>query len=379
MKQNRWTELRTSGSITEFCLLGEWTLENLPAISEELSEQRLEEFRGEFQGQKLSANGARLEKLDTAGAMLLLESFGYGGASEGVELREFQQKHASIYQLALKSIAKPSPITRSKDHGFLAQLGLGTLVAYRAGESILSFIGLTFVELLRALCKPRSLRFKELTVQIEECGLNAIPIVCLVNFLIGVVIAYLSGVQLEYYGANIFVVDGVALAVVRELSPILVAIIAAGRSGSAFTAQIGAMKLNEEVDAIATLGLSPIRVLVIPRILALITVMPILVFFGDIAGILGGLLIADVRLGVTGATFIDRLQFALSLQHIFAGLAKAPFFAFFIGTIGCRMGLGVENNAKSVGENTTGTVVRSIVVVILLNAAFAVMYSELGI
>ncbi len=374
MNKNRWTEIRTSGSGLEFCLLGDWTLENISTISQELPRESAFPPTG-----SVVANGGRLGKIDTAGAMLLLEVLGRGTSVQEIELREFSDSHASIYQLALQSVAKPSPIKRSKNQGFLTQLGIGSVDAFRAGQSILSFIGLTFVELLRALCHPRSLRLKELSVQIEECGLNAVPIVCLVNFLIGIVIAYLSGVQLEYYGANIFVVDGVALAVVRELSPILVAIIAAGRSGSAFTAQIGAMKLNEEVDAIATLGLSPIRVLVMPRILALIIVMPILVFFGDIAGILGGLLIADIRLGVTGATFIDRLQFALTLTHVFAGLAKAPFFAFFIGTIGCRMGLGVENNAKSVGENTTGTVVRSIVVVILLNAAFAVMYSELGI
>jgi phospholipid/cholesterol/gamma-HCH transport system permease protein len=226
---------------------------------------------------------------------------------------------------------------------------------------------------------PGSLRFKELFVQLEQVGLNAIPICALITFLIGIVIAYLTGVQLEYYGANIFIVDGVSIAMCRELSPILVAIVVAGRSGSAFTAQLGTMKLNEEIDALQVLGLSPVRVLVMPRIIALMVSLPLLVFFGDIFGILGGILVADFRLGVTGATFIQRIQAVLEMKHVIVGLIKAPVFAYFIAIIGCRMGLNVEKNAKSVGVSTTRTVVRSIVAVILLNAAFAVLLSELGI
>ena len=243
----------------------------------------------------------------------------------------------------------------------------------------MGFVGHCTLEVGRTITSPSLLRHKELSVQIQDTGLNAVPIVSLLTFLIGIVIAYLTGVQIEQYGANIFIVDGVSLAMCRELSPILVAIIVAGRSGSAFTAQIGAMKLNEEVDAMSTLGLSPIRVLVLPRLLALVLIMPVLVFIGDIAGIMGGLVIADLRLGVTAATFIERLHAVLWVRSVMVGIIKAPIFGLFVATIGCRMGLMVENNARSVGLNTTKTVVQSIVAVILLNAAFAVLFSELRI
>ncbi|MCB0322607.1 MAG: ABC transporter permease [Bdellovibrionales bacterium] len=321
-------------------------------------------------------DGSALDELDTAGAMVAVCHL---QAASSIALKNFSPAHRSVFELVHDCVEPPRDISRPALFGFLGSIGEATFELTRTVLAMLHFIGHTAVELARALVQPRLLRGKEFAVQLETVGLNAIPIVMLVNFLIGIVIAYLSGVQLEYYGANIFVVDGVGLAVVRELSPILAAIIVAGRSGSAFTAQLGAMKLNEEVDAISALGLSPHRVLVIPRLLALMIAMPILVFVGDIAGILGGLVIADFRLGVSGAVFLERLQERLALQHVFVGLVKAPAFAFFIATIGCRMGLAVENNARSVGLNTTATVVRSIVIVILLNAAFAVVFSELGI
>jgi phospholipid/cholesterol/gamma-HCH transport system permease protein len=203
--------------------------------------------------------------------------------------------------------------------------------------------------------------------------------VALVTFLIGVVVAYLSAMQLQKYGANIFIVDGIGLTMARELSPVLVAIIVAGRSGSAFTAQIGAMKINEEIDALQALGLSPIHVLVLPRLIALILAMPLLTFVGDVIGIAGGALIANEMLGITPITFYERLQTVLPLKAYLVGLGKAPVFAAVIALIGCRMGFRVENTATSVGINTTSTVVQSIVSVILLDAAFAVIFQKLGI
>jgi phospholipid/cholesterol/gamma-HCH transport system permease protein len=163
------------------------------------------------------------------------------------------------------------------------------------------------------------------------------------------------------------------------LSPIIVAIIVAGRSGSAFTAQIGAMRINEEIDALRTLGLSAMQVLIMPRFLALVIAMPLLVFIGDVVGIAGALIVADVKLGITPVTFIERLNVVLTIKSFFVGLVKAPVFAAFIAVIGCRMGMSVEMNARSLGLSTTSTVVQSIVSVILLNAAFAVIFVELGI
>jgi len=208
---------------------------------------------------------------------------------------------------------------------------------------------------------------------------NAIPVVALVTFLIGVVMAYMLGLQAEKYGANIFVVDGVALGMAREFSPLIVATIMAGRSGAAFTAQLGTMKLTEEIDAIRTLGLSPAQVLVVPRVLALVLVLPLLVFVGDIAGMAGAMLMANATLDIPPQAFIDRLQVALSPRHYVIGIAKAPVFALFIAVIGCRMGMSVSRDTRSIGINTTSTVVQGIVAVILLDAIFAVVFQELGL
>jgi phospholipid/cholesterol/gamma-HCH transport system permease protein len=240
------------------------------------------------------------------------------------------------------------------------------------------FLGRVSVELVRALRQPAVLRRRELAAQLGQVGVTAIPVVALVTFLIGVVFAYLLGLQAEQYGANIFVVDGVALGITREFSPLIVSTIVAGRSGAAFTAQLGTMKLTEEIDAIRTLGLSAEQVLVVPRVLALMLTLPLLVFVGDLTGLMGAMAIAQWMLDVTPHTFIERLHVALDPRHYLIGLGKAPFFALAIAVIGCRMGIGVERDTRSIGINTTSTVVQSIVAVIILDAVFAVFFQNVG-
>jgi phospholipid/cholesterol/gamma-HCH transport system permease protein len=215
--------------------------------------------------------------------------------------------------------------------------------------------------------------------QFEVVTLDAIPIAALVSFLIGVVFAYLLGVQAQTYGATIFVVDGVGIAICRELAPLLVAVIVAGRSGAAFTAQIGSMKVQEETDAIRTLGLSPIQVLVIPRLVAIVVGLPLLVFVGDLAGIAGGIVISATQLDITPRSFISRLHSVLPISAVVIGIVKAPVFASAIAVIACRMGLSVERDARSVGEHTTSTVVQSIVWVIVLDAVFAIALQRAGL
>lgn len=368
----RWLHIGTEDGKQKLFLAGRWLVADEVAIERELRAVDLAAIE--------QVNGRDLAALDTSSALLLISSFRRAERSIGqVALVEFKNEHLKILELVQENLAPPTELKRRKRFGLFARIGYDSLGTVKTVAAVLSFVGATTIELVRAVLDPRRIRLKELAVQLETSGFNAIPIVALLTFLIGIVIAYLSGVQIEKYGANIFIVDGVALAMCRELSPILVAIIVAGRSGSAYTAQIGAMKLNEEIDALISLGLSPMRVLVVPRLIALALVMPLLVFIGDAAGIFGGMLAADLRLGVTFPTFLERLHVALPINSVFVGLAKAPIFGLFIATIGCRMGLQVENNARSVGMNTTGTVVRSIVCVILLNAAFAVIFSELKI
>jgi len=227
--------------------------------------------------------------------------------------------------------------------------------------------------------RPGRLRVRELFAQFAQVCVTAIPVVALVTFLIGLVVAYLLGLQAEQYGANIFVVDGVALGLAREFSPLIVATIIAGRSGAAFTAQLGTMKLTEEIDAIRTLGLSAEQVLVVPRVIALVVSLPLLVFVGDVFGLMGSMVIADSMLDITPTTFIARLQEALAPKHFVIGLAKAPVFGLFVAIIGCRMGMSVSRDTRSIGLNTTSTVVQAIVAVILLDALFALLFQELGL
>jgi phospholipid/cholesterol/gamma-HCH transport system permease protein len=227
--------------------------------------------------------------------------------------------------------------------------------------------------------RPERWRWREFGAQVRDVFVGAIPIVVGMLFLLGVVFAYLLGDQAQQYGASIFVVDGLLLAVLREISPVIVAVLVAGRTGAAITAQIGTMKVTEEIDAITTLGLSPLAVLVIPRMLALLLAMPLLVFIGDIAGIIGGMLIAQAQLDISTHMFMDRLADVILLKTLLVGLGKAPVFAVFIALIACRMGLAVTRDSRSVGENTTSTVVQSLVAIIILNAIFAVAFVQLDI
>lgn len=266
-----------------------------------------------------------------------------------------------------------------KKQDLLEKIGRLGISLAKEISSIASFLNQTIKEFFIIVKEPKKLRTREIIAQIDHCGYFAIGIVSLLTFLIGVVIAYLMGNQLQYYGANIFVVDGVVASMCRELSPILVAIVVAGRSGSAFAAQLGSMKSNQEIDALEAMGVRTFQILVLPRILALIISLPFLVILGDIFGILGGMFISNIHLGISYENFIERIYMVLKPKQIIVGLIKAPLFALFISAIGCKLGLEAEPNSVSIGNNTTKTVVQSIVSVILLNAIAAIIFSNLGI
>ncbi|MCC6931812.1 MAG: ABC transporter permease [Deltaproteobacteria bacterium] len=329
---------------------------------------------------QLIIDGSTLSEIDTSSINTLLKFLSSRGNSfDIISWRGFSKRQQNLIDLVKTQWNLESSLKPRNMLGIIEQLGKGTLDVGVAIFDIFSFIGQTLTACWRLLSRPKLFRYKEFVVQLELACVNALPICSLVTFLIGLVVAYLFAGQFEKYGANIFIVDSVALAMCRELSPIIVAIIIAGRSGSAFTAQIGTMKISQEIEAMTVLGLSYMQVLVLPRVLALVIALPLLVFIGDLMGIFGGLAIANLQLGVTGSTFIDRLQAVLTARHVLVGLIKAPAFAFFIALIGCHLGLQVEDNARSVGLNTTATVVRSIVAVILLNAAFAIIFVKLGV
>jgi len=369
-----WIEHEVEDGADVLYLEGAWRLSNLSAIVRALRSLKLRASA------RFVLDGSRLEALDTAAGFTLYSHLSILGCTEAmVEERGFDRRHEKLLHLVHERMKCPPAAARSVHLGLVQRVGAAAIGIWRLLKSHTGFVGALTVEAFGVVPKPRRFRLRETVSQFEAVGLDAIPIVALVTFLIGVVFAYLLGQQAVRYGANIFVVDGVGLAMCRELSPLLTAIIVAGRSGAAFTAQIGTMKVQEEIDAIATLGLSPLQVLVIPRLVAIAVALPLLVFIGDVSGIAGGMLVAGWQLDLPPRAFIDRLHDVLPLSALVVGLVKAPVFAVFIAVIACRMGMLVARDARSVGVNTTSTVVQSVVWVILLDAVFAVVFQHLEI
>jgi len=243
----------------------------------------------------------------------------------------------------------------------------------------MAFLGNVFITKIHYLKSIQNIRFKEIAFEINESGLKALGIVSLTSFLIGLVIAYQSAFQLKLYGANIFIVDMIGISILRELAPLITAIVIAGRSGSAFTAQIGAMKITEELDAMRTMGFEPYIFLVMPRIIALMITLPLLIFVSDIMGIFGGMLVANIDLNITVELFVERFHEVVDISHLFIGLLKGPFFAFLIASIAIYRGLMVKNDTQSIGFNTTKSVVESIFAVIVCDAIFSIVFTSLGI
>lgn len=324
-------------------------------------------------------DGSGLTRLDTNGAWLLLAAARPVHDSPMPLLRGFSADHDALMAQVVRHWATTAPRPPLPCEGVRMQTGRGAVAAAHHVTGLLNFVGQLTLESLALARNPGQWRWRELAAQIRDIFVGAIPLVAGMMFLLGVVFAYLLGTQAQRYGANIFVVDGLLAAILREISPLIVAILVAGRSGAAIAAQLGAMKITEEIDAISTLGLSPYAVLVIPRLLALLLAMPLLVFIGDIAGMLGGMIVAEQQLGISPHMFMDRTEDVLLLKTLLVGLFKAPVFAIFIALIACRMGLAVTRDSRSVGANTTSTVVQSLVAIILLNAMFVVAFVNLGI
>lgn len=369
-----WIQHEVEEGTSVLYLTGVWRLSNLVAISDALRALSLTAQK------HFVLDGSRLKELDTAAGFTLYRHLvGIGCTESMVSARRFDPNHERLLALVHERMTCPPAAARSMHLGLVQRIGAAAIAVWRLLKAHNAFVGSLALELLSLIRRPKLFRIKETVSQFETICLDAIPVVGLVTFLIGVVFAYLLGLQAQRYGANIFVVDGVGLAMCRELSPLLVAVIVAGRSGAAFTAQIGTMKVQEEIDAISTLGLSPLQVLVIPRLVAITIALPLLVFVGDVAGIAGGMLISAWQLDISAATFLDRLHGVLPMSAPVVGMVKAPVFAAFIALIACRMGMMVARDARSVGINTTSTVVQSIVWVILLDAVFAVVFERLDI
>lgn len=320
---------------------------------------------------------SELEALDTAGADALVRLLGESGA-EAVGLRP---EHAPLFEAVAAVFVAPSSPARPRLSIVRPLDRLGKRVIAQAEEAaeFLGFIGLFAVSAARATLRPGRIRLTSAMFHIQQTGVTALPILGLLTFLIGLVLAFQGASQLRRFGAEIYVVDLLGVSILREIGALMTAIIVAGRSGSAFTAQIGAMRVSEEVDAIQTLGLDPMEVLVTPRVLALVVSLPLLVFFADVMGLAGGALMCWTSLEITPVQFVRQLGTGIDAAEVLVGLVKAPVFAVTIALVGCHSGLRVSRSAESVGLLTTRSVVRSIFLVIILDAAFSILFSVLGI
>ncbi len=334
----------------------------------------------------LTADASQIEALDTAGAWVLQQWLLQQRASgHEVTLNGLRPGFAQLLALLAEptpgtSVAAKAPAPASKPHpGWIEALGRRSIDALRQSAALLGFIGETALALAACIAHPRRWRWRAIGHNIRTAGVDALPIVGLLSFLLGVVVAYQAADQLRRYGANIFVADLVGLSMLREFAPLITAIIIAGRSGSAYAAQIGTMAVTEEIDALRTLGVDPLELLVLPKIIALVITLPLLTVFADGLGVFGGMVMARAQLGVGFGEFLDRFVKAVSITSYLTGLGKAPVFAAIIATIGCYQGLQTRGGADSVGLQTTRSVVQAIFGVIVADAVFSVAFSVLDL
>ncbi|WP_254055008.1 MlaE family lipid ABC transporter permease subunit [Kiloniella sp. EL199] len=323
-----------------------------------------------------------VEIMDTAGALYFLQYQDKAEANGHKTLLKNVPKHVrQILDTVQEHRIKECPPENAPKgmKKLLTDTGESFYTIMAQGYELISFLGLVLNAFGKQLVNPKRIRWTPLVAQMEQIGIHALPIVGLISFLIGVVLAFQGAGQLERFGAQIFTINLVAVGVLREMGILLTAIIVAGRSGSAFTAQLGTMKVNEEIDAMRTIGLDPIDVLVLPRIFGLILVLPLLTFYADIMGLLGGAAMTMITLDLSLFQYIRYLQDAASLGDFFVGMIKAPIFAFIIALIGCHEGLQVSRSAESVGRQTTRSVVEAIFFVIVLDALLSILFSVMGI
>jgi phospholipid/cholesterol/gamma-HCH transport system permease protein len=325
------------------------------------------------------ADGARIEALDTAGAWVLHKLL-LRLRNEGAEitLLGLRPELAKLLETVTQGLADlPATPAPPSPPSTLERIGRHTSEAFSQGAAMLAFIGESAVALAGSIVHPARFRWRPILYNIRSAGFDALPIVGLLSFLLGVVVAYQGASQLRQYGASIYVADLVGLSMLREFAPLITAIVIAGRSGSAYAAQIGTMAVTEEIDAMRTIGIAPLELLVLPKVIALMIALPLLTVFADVLGVFGGMIMAQAQLDVGFGEFLDRFVKAVGLSAYFIGIAKAPVFAAIIAMVGCFQGFRTHGGADSVGRQTTRSVVQSIFLVIVADALFSVAFSAL--
>ncbi len=361
-----------------FKCAGDWTHDVLFD-----AEQKLIALSKTYNSRSVLWDITDIGEVDSAGVMLFIHHYDQLQTNQcTLAIVGTHTDFEQLYQL-LRQYVIPPVVTRRNFRSQLLQpfttVGKSVNTFVNDVLAFLAFLGESFLAFMYAFSHPMSIRYDAIIKNIENTGVRALPIIALTSILIGVVITYQGAVQLEKFGAHIFIVDMIGISMTRELAPLITAIVVAGRTGSAFTAQIGVMKITEEIDAMRIMGFDPHQYLVVPRITALIISLPLLVIFADLMGLLAGMVISNIHLNLSYSEFIHRLQSALELKHIVIGLIKAPVFAWLIATVACFRGFQVANTTESIGRYTTLSVVNAIFLVIACDAIFSVVLTELGL
>lgn len=360
-----WTQAPEAGQVR---LQGDWILDHALDMA-----ARLREIPEDV----ASVDASGVGRIDSAGVMQLARFARRRELAD--DALHFSESHLPLVQL-IEDVPDDRP-RRKRDYGFAAaleRLGRATHTVGRNIVELLGFTGENLVKLLRLLRQPRRFRLTATVSHMEQVGLDALPLVALLSYLVGAVIAFLGSTILADFGAEIFVVELVSIAFLREFAVLLTAIVLAGRTASAFTAQIGSMKAREEIDAIRTLGLDPIELLVIPRLVALLVMLPLLTFVAMMAGLAGGVTVGAFDLEIPPQMYLARMEETMQVRHFLVGMSKAPVFAMVIGLIGCLEGMRVQGSAQSVGERTTSSVVQTISLVIIIDALAALWFMNMG-
>lgn len=365
-------ETETSGDVLTLRLKGAWCIEHVAHIEAELADVSAPTDR------QVRVDFSQIERLDLSGAWILhrwLARFGTQVQVEGAPPQHFEFIEDVLQHEPAGQVAAPEAGLSLQTA--LAWLGRRSLTWLQQTQLWIGFYGRVVTNGLRSLGSLRRMRLASITRHVYETGIQAIPIVALIAFLISVIVAYLGAQQLQQFGAEIFTVDLVAIAVLREMAPLLTAIIVAGRSGSAFAAEIGVMRLNDEIDALQSMGVNYFEVLVLPRVIGLMIALPLLTVIADAMGLAGGALLSSLLLDISVSQFLPRMQDALAPTTFWAGLVKAPVFALAIALVGTYRGMQVRESSRELGRLTTVAVVQSIFLVIFADAVFAILFVEL--
>lgn len=372
--------LETDGNSAHLVISGNWLAQNCS--------QSLEKHLGSLslsgKIEKLTIKASKLEALDTIGGFLILRQCDRLLAQtneSSLHFEDMSERHERLLSAIQNSDWRQQ---KPKKRGIglinmLDRIGRATAWVFNEVLENLSFLGAVLAAIFRLAFKPHKIRWASVFTIMEEAGLDAFPIIALLSFSVGTVVAFLTTTLLTQFGAGIFVVELTAIAMLREFGVILTAILLAGRTNSAFAAQIGAMKMRQEVDAMQALGIDVIEALAVPRLLGMLVMLPCLAFGAALAGVAGGMLVAWTVLDIGPVLFLSRMQEVISLNHFWAGLIKAPVFAFVIAMVGCRQGFLVEGDVQSLGNRVTTSVVQGIFLVIVLDAVFALIFREVGL